>query len=227
MRGNALDCFFLFHDRQDAGEVLARDLASFAQGDAVVIGLARGGVVVAAAVARALGLPLDAVAVRKVRHPAQPEYALGAVAPGGVAAICASDGLTEEQLFAAVARARAEAEALDLQLHRARPAASLAGRAVLLVDDGLATGATMRAAARWAESRGARRVVAAAPVGARDTVSRLADEVDAAVCPYPVDDLVAVGLWYEDFGQVDDDTVVALLASSSAAGSRLLERSPS
>jgi putative phosphoribosyl transferase len=214
--GHTLDSVFLFDDRRHAGAVLARDLARVAQDDAVVVGLARGGVVVAAVAARALGLPLDAVAVRKIRHPGQPEYALGAVAPGGIAMIRDSEALTEQQLLVAIARARAEAADLDERLHHDHAAVPLTGRAVILVDDGLATGATMRAAAHWAASCGARRVVAAAPVGARETVSRLAEEVDAVVCPYPVDDLVAVGLWYEDFGQVDDDEVAALLAASSA-----------
>jgi len=111
-------------------------------------------------------------------------------------------------------------------VHPTRAPVPLVGRAVLLVDDGLATGATMRAAARWVESRGARRVVVAAPVGARETVSLLADELDAVVCAYAVDDLVAVGLWYEDFGQVDDDAVVALLAASSAVAVTSPRRDP-
>jgi predicted phosphoribosyltransferase len=158
---HSLHSVFLFEDRTDAGVTLAADLEWFATHDAVVVGIARGGVVVAAAVARELGLPLDAVGV--------------------------SD----------------------------RPAVPLADRVALLVDDGLATDATMRAAARWARRHGARRVVAAAPVGARATVSALSDAVDAVVCPHVVEDLLAVGLWYARFDPVDDDELTQLLATPS------------
>lgn len=205
---------FLFDDRAHAGTVLARALEPEVDEDAVVVGLARGGIVVAAAVARALGLPLESVAVRKVRHPLQPEYALGAVAPGAQAYVRACDGLTNDQLAIAVGAARAEAEALDRTLRDGRPQPSLAGQTVLLVDDGLATGASMIAAARWASELGAQRIVAAAPVGARETVDLLRREADKVVCPYAVDDLVAVGLWYEDFPQVDDGVVTELLRAA-------------
>jgi putative phosphoribosyl transferase len=205
---------FLFDDRAHAGTVLAGELEPEVDEDAVVVGLARGGIVVAAAVARALGLPLEMVAVRKVRHPLQPEYALGAVAPGAQAYVRARDGLTNDQLAIAVGAARAEAEALDRTLRDGRPQPSLAGQTVLLVDDGLATGATMIAAARWASELGAQRIVAAAPVGARETVDLLRREADKVVCPCAVDDLVAVGLWYTDFPQVDDGVVTELLRAA-------------
>lgn len=115
------------------------------------------------------------------------------------------------RLAIAVGLARAEADALDRKLRDGRPQPSLAGQTVLLVDDGLATGATMIAAARCAGERGAGRIVAAAPVGARETVDLLRREADEVVCPYAVDDLVAVGLWYADFPQVDDEDVAELL----------------
>jgi putative phosphoribosyl transferase len=204
----------LFADRSEAGRLLAGLLEEEQGGDAVVVGLARGGVVVAAAVARALGLPLDAVAVRKVGHPWQPEYAIGAVAPGDGAYVRAQDGLTDEQLAAAVEAAKEKAAALDLRLHADRPAVDLTGRPCLLVDDGLATGATMIAAVRWARSRGAARVVAAVPVGARDTANRLRREADAVVCPHELDAFLAVGVWYEVFGQVEDGEVARLLAET-------------
>jgi putative phosphoribosyl transferase len=215
-RRRDLGSLFLFDDRRHAGFVLADALEAEAGEDAVVVGLARGGIVVAAVVARALGLPLEIVAVRKVRYPLQPEYALGAVAPGGQAYVRARDGLTDHQFAAAVARARGEAEALDRTLRDGRPPASLAGRTVLLVDDGLATGATMIAATRWAAGRGARRIVAAAPVGARETVDLLRGAVDEVVCPYPVDNLVAVGLWYADFAEVNDEDVAELFGADGA-----------
>lgn len=202
----------LFADRQAAGRLLAERLVHERAGDAVVVGLARGGVVVAAEVAAALGLPLDAVAVRKVGHPWQPEYAIGAVAPGDGVFVRSHDGLTDEEVAAAVEAAREKAAALDLRLHAAHPALDLGGRRCILVDDGLATGASMVAAVRWARSRGASRVVAAVPVGARDTVAPLRDEADDVVCPHELDVFLAVGVWYEVFGQVEDEDVVRLLA---------------
>lgn len=207
---------FPFDDRAHAGSILAGELRPKIEEDAVVIGLARGGIVVAAAVARALGLSLEAVAVRKVGHPLQPEYALGAVGPSGPPYLRARNGLTHEQLVIAIAAAHSEARALDHTLHGDRPQLSLAGRTVVLVDDGLATGATMIAAARWARGLRARRIVAAAPVGARETVELLRREVDDVVCPYAVDDLGAVGLWYADFSAVDDSEVSKLLHAEEA-----------
>jgi putative phosphoribosyl transferase len=165
---HSLHSVFLFEDRTDAGVTLASDLERFATHDAVVVGITRGGVVVAAAVAQTLGLPLDAVGVCR-----------------------------------------------DRQLHSDRPTVPLADRVALLVDDGLATDATMRAAARWARGRGAVRIVAAAPVGARAAVSALADAVDRVVCPHVVADLLAVGLWYARFDPVEEAEVTELLASPS------------
>ncbi len=195
----------LFDDRRDAGLLLARALAG--ERDAVVVGLARGGVVVAAEVAHALGLPLDVVAVRKVGHPRQREYALGAVAPGGGFYLRDRDGLTAD----ALAAAQDDAEELDRTLHAGREPVPLDGRTCILVDDGLATGASMIAAIRWARARGASRVVAAAPVGARQSIAALREEADSVVCPHELDDLVAVGIWYRRFDQVGDAEVAALL----------------
>ncbi len=194
----------LFDDRRDAGRALALALA---EEDGVVVGLARGGVIVAAEVARALDLPLDVVAVRKVGHPYQAEYALGAVAPGGAVYVRDTDGLTEEMIAAALARA----EELDCTLHSRRAPLPLDGRSCILVDDGLATGSTMIAAIRWAQARDATRVVAAIPVGARQSLDELRGEADTVVCPNELDELVAVGLWYRNFRQVTDDEVVTLL----------------
>ena len=201
----------LFADRRDAGRALARALADEPFDDAVVVGLARGGVVVAAEVADALELPLDVLAVRKVGHPWQPEYALGAVAPGGGVYVRDPGGLAEAELAAQIERAEARAAELDRTLHAGREPVPLAGRTCLLVDDGLATGATMIAAVRWARSRGAARVVAAVPVAARQSAALLRGEADAVVCPHELADLVAVGLWYRSFGQVGDLEVAALL----------------
>lgn len=204
-----------FPDRFEAGRELARELAPERGATTVVVGLARGGVQVASEVAKSLAAPLDAVAVRKVGHPHQPEYALGAVAPGRIAYVRAHDGLTDAELAGAVDTAHRAADELDALLHRHRPPVAIAGKTAVLVDDGLATGATMIAAARWARAAGARRVVAAAPVGATRTVTLVRDEVDEVVCPHTTEAFGAVGFWYVRFDQVDDRQVTTLLEEAA------------
>jgi predicted phosphoribosyltransferase len=200
-----------YRDRVSAGAALAAALPPDLGEDVVVVGLARGGVETAAAVARACGAPLDALAVRKVGHPLQPEYGLGAVTPGTDGVFVRSlDGLRPRELEVVVARAKREAEALDRRLHAVHPPIDPAARTVVLVDDGLATGATMTAAVRWARTRGARRVIVAVPVAASSSAERLRDEAEV-VCPLETDDLGAVGYWYERFDQVSEDDVVDLL----------------
>jgi putative phosphoribosyl transferase len=217
-----------FADRREAGALLALEIErSGALGDGtgslVVVGLARGGVEVAAEVAAHLQAPLDALAVRKVGHPWQPEYGLGAVAPGGVSYLRSSDGLDDEEVARAVSSAAEGAEALDASLHGPRAQLPLAGASCVLVDDGLATGGTMVAAARWARARGAAKVVVAVPVGAAATVRAFeaGPDVDTVVCLAAPPDFGAVGLWYRDFTQVPDDEVLKLLA---AAHERTLAR---
>lgn len=204
----------LFEDRAQAGRLLAAELERLRGEDMVVIGLARGGVVVAAEVARGLGAPLDVVAVRKVGHPIAPEYALGAVAPDDGVYVRAHDGLTDAELEAVVAHAKAQAAALDEGLHAKTPPCDLAGKTALLVDDGLATGATMIAAIRWARSRGAGRVVAAVPVAAIESLALVRDEADEAVCLYDLEEFLAVSVWYRAFDQVGDGEVLRLLAEA-------------
>ena len=201
----------VFLDRTDAGRLLAAALHDERGPDHVVVGLARGGVQVAAEVARALEAPFDVVAVRKVRHPWQPEYALGAVTPGDGVYVRASDGLTEGQLEQIVAAAREQALELDRQLHARRPALGLEGKTAILVDDGLATGATMIAAARWARANHAGRVVAAVPVAAADSARRLRREVDDVVALYTPRSFVGVAAWYRRFPQIGTDDVLQLL----------------
>ena len=207
-----------FADRREAGRLLALEIERIgALGDsssqAVVVGLARGGVEVASEVAASLDAPLDALAVRKVGHPWQPEYGIGAVAPGGIQYLRSSDGLSEAEVAEAVRRAAENAAALDARLHQNRGQLPLAGTICVLVDDGLATGGTMVAAARWAGARGARRVVVAVPVGAAATVRAFEEsqDVDAVVCLAAPPDFGAVGFWYRDFRQVSDEEVAALL----------------
>ncbi|MGZ4334757.1 MAG: phosphoribosyltransferase [Gaiellaceae bacterium] len=201
----------LFLDRIDAGRRLGEALLDERGPDCVVVGLARGGVQVAAEVARALETPLDVVAVRKVRYPGQPEYALGAVTPGDGVYVRGPDGLTDEQVAQAVATAKDQALELDRRLHARRASISLERKTAILVDDGLATGATMIAAARWAKAAGAGRVVAAVPVAAAESVRLLRREVDDVVTLHAPHRFFAVAVWYGSFSQLDDDDVLQLL----------------
>lgn len=210
-----------FANRRESGRLLARKLEDAGTleasvGRVVVIGLARGGVEVAAEVAAALHAPLDALAVRKVGHPWHPEYGIGAVAPGGIEYVRAHDGLTAEEVTQAVRVAATKAETLDANLHARRAPVDVDGATCVLVDDGLATGGTMVAAVRWARARGARRVVVAVPVGADATVRSLGaeEDVDSVVCLVTPFDFGAVGFWYDDFHQVSDEDVAELLAAS-------------
>jgi putative phosphoribosyl transferase len=209
-----------YADRREAGLVLADRLRDEHLEGGVVVGLARGGVVVAAEVARRLELPLDAVAVRKVRHPFQPEYGIGAVTPGGGTFLRPELDVTAEAAEAAVASARSGAEALDRRIHATCPPVALAGRTCLLVDDGLATGRTMVAAARWARANAASRVVVAVPVGPAETLERLHAEADLVVCAQTPASIFSVGEWYGDFRQVSDEEVAALLEESSRRPTR-------
>ena len=217
-----------YADRREAGRELARRLIAAGTLErpderVVVLGLARGGVEVAAAVAGALAAPLDALAVRKVGHPWQPEYGIGAVAPGGIAYIRSNDGLTDDEVAAAVRTAQAKADSLAATLHSRRDPIAVTGATCVLVDDGLATGGTMVAAVRWARAQRARRVIVAVPVGADGTVRSLerAPDVDAVVCPLRPHDFGAVGFWYRDFRQVSDEDVLALLDGTSSSESWL------
>lgn len=215
----------LFQDRQEAGRRLIPAVKSAVSGPAVVVGLACGGVPVAARIARALGAPLDVVAVRKIGHPLEPEYGLGAVAPGGPPYLRGHDGVGEPQLVAAIRAAVARAADLEARLRGGRPVAPLDGAEVVLVDDGLATGGTMVAAARWARAHGARRVVVAVPVASAEGAALARGEADALACPHVLADLGCVGLWYGAFPQVQEDEVRAVLdaaadANPLAAGAR-------
>ncbi len=202
----------LFRDRLDAGRDLAAALERMQLGDAVVVGLARGGVTVAAEVARRLSLPLDALAVRKIGYPFQPEYGIGAVTPGaGGVYLRTAEGLAEADLRRVIELAQEKADALDRLLHERRQPLELRGKTAVLVDDGLATGATMVAAVRWARSRGAARVVVAIPVGAAQSTGALRREADEVVCPHEERRFGAVGFWYDVFTQVENAEVIALL----------------
>ena len=205
----------LFHDRHDAGRRLAEKLEAYAGTAAMVLALPRGGVPVAAEVADRLGLPLDVFVVRKLGVPGYPELAMGALASGGVrvlnADVVQALGITPD-LIETVARREAAELARREHVYRGdQPPLDVDGRTVILVDDGLATGATMRAGIAALRARGAARVVVAVPVGAPETCAALAADADEVICATAPQPFFAVGHWYEDFEQTSDDEVRALL----------------
>jgi predicted phosphoribosyltransferase len=219
----------IFQDRRQAGRALGqvvRDEIDEDPGadDAIVLGLPRGGVPVAFEVARELGLPLDVCVVRKLGVPGQEELAMGAVASGGIVVIQAdvvhAYRIPQEIIDAVVARERIEIERREAAYRDGRPAARIEGRTVILVDDGLATGATMKAAAR-ALRPVARRVVVSVPVAARTTCDELQLEVDQVVCLENPEPFHAVGEFYRNFDQTTDAEVRALLAQARLAQARL------
>jgi putative phosphoribosyl transferase len=213
-----------FADRHDAGRRLAALLGDYAREDPIVVGIPRGGIPVASEVARALGAPLDVVIVRKIGAPANPEYAIGAVAEGGVSVInrqvVLALHLGIHELEAVLERAREElAERLTRyeSIHRR---VAVAGRTVILVDDGLATGRSAEAAARSLRERGAGRVVLAVPVAAPESARESRAWVDELVSVEMPPDLWAIGLWYEDFSPTSDAEVAALIGEDVAAHAR-------
>lgn len=207
----------LFRDRQDAGEQLAQRLAAYRGQGALVLGIPRGGVLVAAAVARALGADLDVVVARKLGAPGYPELAIGAVtARGGRFLnedVIRELDVTESYLEAVTEREQAEARDREERLRGAAPAIPMAGRAVIIVDDGLATGATMRAAVRAARQSRPDRVVVAVPVGSHQACAALQREADEVVCLYQPEPFFAVGLYYQQFEPTSDAEVHAALAA--------------
>jgi len=205
-----------FRDRLDAGTRLADALRGFEGPQTIVLGLPRGGVPVASRVATALGAPLDVLAVRKLGGPRHPEFAVGAIGETDVRLVDAEavrlTGLRDEELAVVEAGERLEL-ARRLHLYRGgRPRLDLAGRRAIVVDDGVATGATAAVACRVARRLGATEVVLAVPVAPHDWESRLAGEADHFVAVMTPRDFWAVGQWYERFDQTTDDEVVALLA---------------
>ncbi len=200
--------------------MLASLLAGAAGDDLVVLGLPRGGVPVAWEVARALGAPLDVVVVRKLGVPGREELAMGAVASGGVLVVnddvTAGLRLGDAELRRAARAAIAAVEEREARYRAGRPALDLRDRRALLVDDGLATGATMRAAVGAVARAGAAAVIVAVPVGAAEVCARLRAEVDDLVCARTPSPFRAVGAWYRDFEPTSDEEVRALLARPPA-----------
>lgn len=211
----------MFRDRFDAGRRLATALLEYANRvDAVVLGLPRGGVAVACEVARRLRLPLDAYVVRKLGVPARPELAMGALAGDGTYmlddAMIASLGIRPAQVRAVIARERDELARRERAYRGIVAEPNLASRTAILVDDGLATGATMRVAAIAVRRTAPKEIVVAVPVGTKQTCASLLDVADRIVCPYQPEPFVAVGLFYDDFSQTTDEEVRQLLANCTA-----------
>ena len=207
-----------FHDRREAGRLLAQKLQAYAgRPEVLVLALPRGGVPVAAEVAQALGAPLDVFLVRKLGVPGHEELAMGAVASGGLGVLNA-DVVSGLRIPESVIRTVAAREQQELvrreELYRGdRPPREVRGRTVILVDDGLATGATMLAAIRALKQQPPARVVVAVPTASAETCEALKAEADEVICGITPEPFVAVGQWYEDFSQTSDAEVRDLLAS--------------
>jgi putative phosphoribosyl transferase len=203
-----------YWDRHAAGTALATRLRGHAgRPDVVVLGLVRGGIPVAAAVAEQLGCPLDALVVRKLGVPWAPEVAFGAVGTGGVQVLNneIAARLDPPAMQMVVRREQAELDRRERRYRLGRPRMDVADRVALVVDDGLATGASAEAAVAVTRGLGAREVVLAVPVGSRQAVARLCDVADEVVCPLVPERFGAVSRYYDDFGQVSDIEVVRLL----------------
>jgi len=213
-----------FVDRVDAGQQLAAALDHLRGEDPVVLGLPRGGVPVAFEVARALHAPLDVILVRKLGVPFQPELGMGAIGEDGVRIIneevVSLAHVSEDDIAVVEQRERAELDRRARRFRGDRPRTPLAGRTAIVVDDGIATGSTARAASRVARAQGARRVVLAVPVAAPSAVEGLRQDADEVVCLEEPQWFFAIGQWYANFTQTRDDEVVELLerAGQGAGG---------
>ena len=209
-----------FRDRRSAGQLLARQLDAYAhRSDVVVLGLPRGGVPVAFEVADALDAPLDVFVVRKLGVPFQPELAMGAIASGGVKVlnddVVAMANITPDIVARAVSAEERELERREHLYRNGRPPLALTGKIVILTDDGLATGSTMRAAVTAVRRLQPARVIVAVPVGARESCRLLEETADDVICLQVPDPFSAVGMWYEDFSQTSDDEVRMLVEEAS------------
>lgn len=206
-----------FRDRRDAGRALAAEVARFnGRGDVLVLALPRGGVPVGAEVARAIGAPLDIVLVRKLGVPGSEELAFGAIASGGFRVlnpdVVAMARLSPADMDEVAARELRELARREHAYRGGRAPHSIAGKTVLLIDDGVATGASMRVALHAVKARGAAKVIVAVPVGAASTLDELAREADEVAAVLAPEDLHAIGEWYDDFGQLTDAEVCEELA---------------
>jgi predicted phosphoribosyltransferase len=210
----------LFQDRTDAGRELAAKLRDYAdRPDVIVLALPRGGVPVAAVVADELNAPLDVFVVRKLGVPFQPELAMGAIATGGVRVlnedVVRMLNMPNDVIDQVTAREHHELERRERDYRGDRPAPNVRGRTVILIDDGLATGSTMRAAVAALRQQAPAKIVVAVPVGAAETCDELQKLADEAICARAPEPFHAVGMWYDDFSQTTDDEVRELLEKSA------------
>jgi predicted phosphoribosyltransferase len=215
---------FRFQDRAEAGRMLAGKLEGYAgRPEVVVLGLPRGGVPVAYEVARRLGAPLDVLVVRKLGVPGHEELAMGAIASGGVCflndGVVEMLGIAQKTIDAAIARERRELERYE-SAFRAGPPIELRGRVVILVDDGLATGASMRAAVLAVRRHQPEQVIVAVPVAAGATLREFERDIAETVCVQGPEDFQGVGQWYKDFEQTREEEVRALLAAAKTGTER-------
>lgn len=210
-----------FTDRREAGRELAKQMPrTAAPADTLVLALPRGGVPVAYEIAQALDADLDVFLVRKLGTPGHEELAMGAIASGGVRVlndeVVGMLGLRDDQIDAVAARELAELERREAAYRRGRSMPPIAGRTVVLVDDGLATGSTMRAAAEAVKKQKPARLIVAVPVGAAETCTAMREVADEVICARTPRPFSAVGQWYDDFSQTSDEEVNALLAEHHA-----------
>jgi putative phosphoribosyl transferase len=211
-----------FLDRSDAGQRLADRMLHLRGEDVVVLGLPRGGVPVAAEVARALGAPLDVILVRKLGVPVQPELGMGAIGEGGIriinSEVVAIAHVTDAEIAAVERRERAELDRRARRFRGDRRRTPLAGRTAIIIDDGIATGSTARAACQVARAQGAVRVVLAVPVAPPSARTALAADADEVICLETPGHFLAIGEWYQDFSQTSDQEVVSLLRRAAREG---------
>lgn len=207
-----------FRDRRHAGTLLTQKLTAYRGTSAIVLGLPRGGVVVAATVAKELSLPLDVLVVKKVGSPINPEFAIGALAPNGVATIHWSQtglaGADEDYVKSQIANLNDQIKQKLLLYRKGKKALEVKGKTAIVVDDGVATGATMEAAVAWCRKKAAKRVVVAVPVAPPEFVGKITSKVDELIVLDTPEGFSAVGQFYENFEQVGDEEVVALLRES-------------
>ena len=213
-----------FTDRLDAGRRLARALAHYRDDDVVIFALPRGGVPVAAPIAQALHAPLTLALVRKIGVPDQPEVAMGAIADVGAPVLVRNEdvitaaGVSEAAFERVLGQETHELERRRKIYLAGRTHIEARGKIAIVVDDGVATGATTRAALRAVRALAPKRLVLATPVGPLDTLAGLQGEVDEIICLYPREDFAAIGVFYDDFSQVSDEEVIALLDAANAPG---------
>jgi len=218
--------FRIFEDRGDAGRALVQEVRNCNLEDPLILGLPRGGVPVAYEIARALGAELDTLIVRKLGAPFQPELAIGAIASGGIRVInddvmALASGLSRDVLEKIVAREQLELERRETAYRGDRPHPSLQGRNVVLVDDGMATGATMRAAVESVRSQSPASITVAVPTASRDAIRIIKPMADQVVCLEAPASFFAVGEWYRNFSQTTDSEVRLLLDKQAATQAAL------